>query len=195
MLNKQILDHLYTKMGWSDKEIGVFFGVDRTSVVHLRKRHCIETRKSTGEIGEEFVIKNLEFLGHKVTNLNKDDKTSSYDLLVDGHVRIDVKTAKELNGRYSFTLTDKEDISCIESNHRIRLSNKRTKKLFRKTCDYLVLVGMKEDKFDSFIVPSMDLPDNLGGIAVPINPSSKSKYNIYREKWDFLKKNSPVRQH
>lgn len=185
MLNQKILDHLYTNMGWSDKEIGIFFGVDRTAVVHLRKKHCIKTRKSTGEIGEEFVIKQLENLGHQVLNLNSKDKTAPYDLLVDGQIRIDVKTAKELNNRFTFSLTDREKVTCIESDHRIRLANKRTKKLFRKTCDYLVLVGMRGDEIVSFIVPSVDLPDSLQNITILTNPASNNKYMIYK---DLLKK-------
>lgn len=195
MLNKQILDHLYTKMGWSDKEIGIFFGVSRSAIGYQRKRHCIETRRSTGEIGEGFVIKELKRLGHKVLNLNEKDKTAPYDLLVDKHIRIDVKTAKELNGRYYFVLTDSEGVSCIESESRIRLDSKRTKKLFRKTCDFLILVGLRGKEFDCLIVPSKDLPDSLGTINVPSSFSAASKYNVYRGNWDLLKKNSPVRQH
>ncbi len=188
MLNQKILDHLYTNMGWSDKDIGIFFGVDRTAVVHLRKKHCIKTRKSIGEIGEEFVIKQLEELGHQVLNLNSKDKTAPYDLLIDGHIRIDVKTSKELNNRYFFCLTEKEANGNKESENRIRLDNNRTKKLYRKTCDFLILIGMRENQFDSYIVPSGDLPDKLQGIAVLINAASKSKYNSYKEEWNLLKK-------
>ncbi|MFE8704109.1 hypothetical protein ACFYKX_26430 [Cytobacillus sp. FJAT-54145] len=186
LITRKLLKHLYTKRGLSDSEIASFIGIDRTAICHLRKAYDIKTRKSVGELGEEYVIKKLTALGCEVKNLNEQDKTSLYDLLVNKVLRIEVKTASDLNGTFNFSLTNKPECNHIESDHRIFLPNGRSKKLYRKTCDYIVCVGIKGKQVYPFVIPSKDIPDNLQNIR--IRPKRSHKYNEYFQKWEYIKK-------
>lgn len=188
-LTEASLRRLYVDLRKTDSEIANFFGTDRTSIVHLRKRYRIHTRKTTGEIGEEMVEKELRSRGFSVENMNDTDKLHPFDLLVDDYLRIEVKTARlHKTGYFYFALSDKYTNDNIESDHRIRLKNGRTRKLFRKTCEVIILVGI-EDNGDChfFILNSEDIPDEKQSSSAPLNPFSKSKQNNYRENWDLIK--------
>lgn len=189
-LTKQLLTHLYTKRGLSDMEIASFIGVDRTAISHLRKGFDIPTRKSLGEIGEEYIEKKLKSFGCEVKNMNDVDKTSIFDLLVNNQIRIEVKTASEINGIYRFTLTNKEECNHVESNHRIRLPSGRTRKLYRKTCDYIICVCIKDKMVYPYIIPSRDITDSLQTIL--ITPKRESKYHSYFKNWKQIKPDAPT---
>lgn len=186
-LNEPILRRLYEDLGRTDSEIAEFFGADRTTIVNHRKRYGIKARKSTGEIGEEMVMKELRSRGFSVKNMNKVDKLHPFDLLLNDAVRIEVKSSKLKNDRFSFVFSEKPTNDNIESDTRIRLKSGRTRKLFRKTCDLMILVGIDDVKdCHFFILNPKDIPDQVGTIIVPYNPFSKSKYAKYRENWDLI---------
>jgi hypothetical protein len=185
-ITKKLLKHLYHKRGLSDLEIANFIGVDRTNVVHLRRAYEIAARKGIGEIGENYVEGKLKRDGHVVRNMNNDDKTALFDLLVDDLIRIEVKTSNDINGRFHFTLTNKPECEHVESDHRIILSNGRSKKLYRKTCDYIVCLGVKGKRVYPYVIPSSVIPDRLQNIV--INPSRSHKYSEYFQKWKQIKK-------
>ncbi|WP_258831478.1 hypothetical protein [Peribacillus frigoritolerans] len=191
------LRRLYTDLHKTDIEIAEFFGVDRTTIVHMRKSHNITSRKTIGEIGEEMVVKELKSRGYLVRNMNDEDKLHPFDLLVNENLRIEVKssTLSKDNG-FTFSLSEKPSNKNVESENRIRLASGRTKKLFRKTCDLMIFVGI-EDNGDChfYLIDPYDLDDGLSVLRAPLNPSSKSKYNKGRENWSLLQKNSLMRQH
>ena len=194
LLSKKLLNHLYEIRGFSDSEIANFIGVDRTSVVHARRRFDIPTRKSLGEIGEEYVKKKLERLGFRVKNLNSQDKTSLFDLLVDGRIRIEVKTSSDYNGKFTFSLTNKEECRNIESRHRVILPNGRTRKLYRLTCDFIVCVGIKGKQVYPFIIPSNEISDTKQSIS--ITPKKGNMYTEYFKLWEQIKKpDAPTSDH
>ncbi|KOP81983.1 hypothetical protein AMS60_05490 [Bacillus sp. FJAT-21945] len=184
------LRRLYSDLGKTDAEIAEFFGVDRTSIVHLRKRYGVNSRKTVGEIGEEMAMKELRSRGYDTENMNEKDKLHPFDLLVESYFRVEVKSSSlGDDGYFNFVLTEKEANQNIESNHRIRLASGRTKKLFRKTCDLIVMVGIEPiGDCHFFLIPPGNLPDKLGMVRVPLSPFARSKYNIYREKWNELEK-------
>jgi hypothetical protein len=185
-VTKKLLKHLYHKRGFSDLEIANFIGVDRTSIVHLRKVYEIVTRKSVGEIGEQYVAGKLRRNGHIVENMNDKDKTALFDLLVNGLIRIEVKTSNDINGSFHFTLTNKPECNHVESEHRVFLKNGRSKKLYRKTCEYVVCLGIKGKRVYPYVIPSNEIPDKLQNIR--ITPSKDNKYSEYFQKWGQIKK-------
>lgn len=187
-LNGVMLRRLYAEMGRTDTEIADFFGVDRTSIVHMRKRHHVTSRKTVGEIGEELVIKELLDRGYFVEDMNEVDKLHIYDLLVNKIMRIEVKTATlGKSNRFVFSLSEKKGNDNVESDTRIRLGNGRTRKLYRKTCDLMVFVGLLNNGENYFfLVDPKSIPDSLGVMNVPANPKSKSKHKLEMGNWGLL---------
>lgn len=186
-ITEPVLRRLYTDLGKSDSEIACFFGCDRTAIVRLRSRYNIRTRKSIGEIGEEMILKELRSRGYDVKDMNDKDKLYPYDLLVDSVVRVEVKSATLSNDSlFRFTLTEKPENQNMESLKRIRLGNGRTRKVFSKTCDLIVFVGVENDDCHFFLVKPKEINEKSHGIAAPLNPFSKSKYNKFRERWEVI---------
>lgn len=186
-LNEAALRRLYTDLGKTDKEIAYFFGCDRTAVVHMRKKYGITSRKSVGEIGEEMVLKELRSRGHIVKDMNEVDKLSPFDILLDGSVRIEVKSSSLREGYYFyFSLSEQEKNNNVVSENRIQLKSKRTRKRYEKTCDLMILVGIFEGDCHFFLLNPEVVKSNSCGIKVPLDPFSKSKWNKHREKWEVL---------
>lgn len=183
-LTESALRRLYTDLGKTDIEIAEFFGVDRTSIVKLRTKNGITTRKTIGEIGEEMVWKELKSRGYLAENMNDVDKLHPFDILVDGWMRVEVKSASSHKGRFHFTFTEKESNQNIESEYRFRLKCGRTKKDYNVTCDVMVLVGIEGNGDCHFFInlPSK-IPREQHGISAPVNPFSPSKYEKWRENW------------
>lgn len=180
--------HLYENLGKTDAEIAEILNCHRTAIVHARKQYNIQTRKSIGTIGEEMAEKELRSRGYHVINMNEKDKTYPYDLLVNGTCRVEVKSsAVHKDGSFYFSLTDKPECQKKESDTCIRLKNNRTRKMYRKTCDVMVLVGIEENgDCHFFILYPSEIPDDLQGIRTPLNPFADSKYNLCRERWDLF---------
>ena len=171
----------------SDNEIASFLGLDRTTIVRARERFGIKTRLSVGRKGEMVALRKLEKLGFHALDMNKIDKLSDFDILVNDNLKIEVKSASEHRGRFGFTLSEKPETGCVVSDNRIRLPNGRTRKLFSKTCDFLLLVGFPKDKDPLFwIIPSKDIPDDLQTLTT--STSKNGKYAQYFNRFDLLEK-------
>ena len=196
-ITEPLLRRLYTDLGKTDSEISKFFDCDRTTIVKLREIHGIHSRKSIGEIGEDMLVKELKSRGYVVKNMNDKDKLYPYDLLVDSEIRIEVKSASIFeDGRFHFTLTEKPENKNIESETRIRLENGRTKKVFTKSCDLMVFVGVENEDCHFFLIKPTELSEKIQAVATPLDPFSKSKYNKFRERWEVIEQiKSLMRQH
>lgn len=177
---------LYWDFGKTDREIAQFLEIDRTSVVHFRKRNGIPSRISTGEIGELLAADKLQELGFLVYNMNEADRLHPFDLLVDKEIEVEVKSSMiGENERFNFILSEKPENQNIISDDRIRLKNGRTKKLYRKTCDFIMFVGIRPEKDPVFyLMPSNVIPDELGTISIG---TKTSKYSAYKSAWHLLK--------
>lgn len=171
--------------GLSDREIAKRFEVSRTAVVHFRKNHKIRTKIYTGEIGEGIVANELQKAGFVVVNMNKRSKIHPYDLLVHGHIRIDVKTARLSSGRWYFTLSQKPETGVVESSHYIKLNNRRLRKRFDKVCDFIILCGIQDDNYNLFVVPAEKIPERQQTIS--IDPSGNGKWWDWHNRFDLIK--------
>lgn len=187
LVDRTLLKRLYIDLGKSDYEIASLLGLERSSITQARKRFGIETRLSVGRKGEMVALRKLEKLGFHALDMNKVDKLSDFDILVNDNLKIEVKSASEYKGQFKFILTEKSESGCVVSDKRIRLSNGRTRKLYSKTCDFLLLVGFPKDDEPLFwIVPSKDIPDYLQTLGTSI--SKKGKYAQYLNRFDLLAK-------
>lgn len=187
VLNRLLLEKLYVELGKTDKEIANFFEVDRTAIVHARKDYSIKTRETIGRKAELIVLEKLKTLGH-VKDMNKVDNLHGYDILFNKKIRIDVKSSNEHKNRFAFSLSEKAANENIISETRIRLNNGRTKKLFHKTCDYLIFVGFSlSGKERIWIIPSDKIPVKRGTIYISRTDLSKDKYGPYEDNWEQLK--------
>lgn len=184
-LSKELISHLYLDMGHSDREIAEFIGLHRATISKIRNDYGIETRQSVGELGEKYAKKKLIQLGHTVIDMNETNKTAPFDLMVNGRIRIEVKSAMEQRGEFKFVMTDKEENKNIESNHRIKLSSGRTKKVYRKTCDFIIFVGVKGKSALPIIIPSKLINDRLQTLSFPL--SGQSKYSEFVNAWQLIK--------
>lgn len=187
VITKDKLFELYKINKLTDKEIAKMYNVDRTYIVHLRKRYKIEPNNLLMMKSLEAVIQQLEHRGVAVKNLKEKDKTSTYDLLVNDKVRIEVMASSKLvcNSHFKFSFTYREELNPKESSYRIQLNNKRFRKLFRKTCDFIVFCGFNGENTLFWVIPSNELKDDLQCLS--LRPYSKtSKYNKYLDAWDLI---------
>lgn len=186
-VRKQDLERLYLHEKKTDVEIAKTHGVDRTRITQLRKLYGIPTRKHTGQLGEEIALKELKKREFIVTDMNKSDATHPFDILINERVRVDVKTTfVDPFGFFCFKFTDKSRSGTIVSDVRIKLPNGKFKKLFTKTCDVLLLVGVIENHAPRFfLIPSNHIPDRQQSVSIP-SYQVNSKYFVYENRWDFL---------
>jgi len=184
-LTKEMLLRLYTNLGKTDKEIAEFFDIDRTTIVHNRKNFGIEARKNSGQLGEELVIGKLKNRGFKVQDMNEKDKTSPYDLKVNGHIRVEVKTSRVKENRFSFQMANKKEARCIPSDHRILLPTGRTLKLYHLTCDFVIFVGLATEKIHYYVVPSAFIEE--GRQTIQFSSTGPHKYQQYESQWKLIK--------
>lgn len=166
LITEEKLKELYSKRGLTDREISEILNVDRTCIVHLRKKYNIPTKHKTIELSVEKVIHKLTELGFTIENKNKVDKTSIYDLLLDGKIRIEIMSATvSYDNTFRYPLTDKADNNHVESSYRIKLSNNRSRKLYRNTCDYIICYGVHNSIDYYWIIPSNEISDTLQTIG------------------------------
>lgn len=180
-MNKMTVRKL-VKRGWSDRQIAEFYNIGRTAVVNFRKRYGIRRKLSTGRLGELMAIKQLQKIGYKVEDMNLKDKTASYDLLVNGLVRVEVKSASLSNERnnYLFVLTNPPSSKCIESDIRTILKSGHSLKHYEKTCDIMMFVGLTEELM--WIMPSKVMENRIGTVGLNTRRSRYAKYlNNYEE--------------
>ena len=171
----------------SDNEIANLIGLEKSSITQARKRFGIETGVSVGRKGEMVALQKLESLGFKALDMNKINKLSEFDILVNDNLKIEVKSASEYKGRFMFTLAENSKAGYVVSDKRIRLANGKTRKLYSKTCDFLLFVGFPKDKEPLFwIIPSKDIPDYLQGISP--STQKRGKYAQYFNRFDLLEK-------
>ena len=187
VVDRTLLKRLYVDLKKSDNEIASLLGLNRRTIAQARKRFGIKTRLSVGRKGEVEALRKLERLGFHVLDMNNIDKLSEFDILVNDNLKIEVKSASEHKGQFKYVLTEKSEVGCVVSDKRIRLPNGRTRKLYSKTCDFLLLVGFPKDKEPLFwIIPSKDIPDDLQTIS--ISTPKKGKYAQYLNRFDLLAK-------
>jgi len=140
---------------FTDSQIAKDEKVSRTAICHRRRYHKIPNRIMTGRIGELKAIQLFKGFGFDVIDMNLVDKTASYDLLIDGHIRIDVKSASlSSDKKYNFQLTNKLSDGC---KHR-RLST-RTKKDYEKSCDFILFVCIDDDNY--YLQESAELNESI----------------------------------
>ncbi|MEC2463845.1 hypothetical protein P9X10_02860 [Bacillus cereus] len=184
-IEKEIRE-LYEIQGKTDKEIAKLKGMQRESVSRLRKRLGIQTRPTLSEQALQDVVSKLETLGFTVENVKEDNKTATYDLLLNNRIKIDVRSSSCTEGkrnRIYFRLDEKEETGVVESDTRIKLKSGKYRKLFRKTCDYIIFVGYEGANINFWIMESSDLPDELQTIRLINDKVTDSKYSIYRDAW------------
>lgn len=181
------LKTLYVEEGKTDKEIATIKGVDRTYISQLRKKWGIATRPSISTKALSFVTDKLESMGFKVENVKDKDKTSNYDLLLNGEIKVEVKSSASFkDGKVKFPLTNSPTKQLVDSNNQLRLPNGRYRKLFRNTCNYIVFVGYHNLDVSCWIMRSTTLTDINQGVTFPIDDNVKSKYKLCREDWNII---------
>lgn len=113
---------------------------------------------------EFHVLKKIKELSGYQLSIEKMTTKHPYDLLINGCVKVDVKVGK---AHYHFDNA---------RAHTFRLSKKHA------TCDIYVCVALDEnDQVENyFIIPAAHVP------MVTLNMGSESKYNKYKNNWNFL---------
>ncbi|PTK22492.1 hypothetical protein [Staphylococcus hominis] len=178
------IKYLSIELGKSDKEIGDFLGVHRSNITHYRKNNNIPKPTTVGRRGELAAISRLRKLGFEVEDLNLIDKSSRYDLLVNETLKIEVKSSKRAkDGRFRFSFANKRENQCKTSESVMRLKNGRTVKNYQKFADYFIFVGIDDDVYHFWIMPT-----NLIGVGQQIltlndtnRPMFKNNFSLLRE--------------
>lgn len=188
-LSKNALLHLSTRMNRTDMQISEFYGVDRTYISHIRADYGIPNKMTLGRRGELEAMKVLEEKGFRVSDMNLIDSQASYDILLNGSIRLDVKSAsfKEEKNSFTFALSEKRENGCKPGENRIRLKSGRTKKIFSKTCDFLVFVGFKDNIPSFYIVPSDELDETKGTLYFKIDNPHFRKYKNNWQQFNHVK--------
>ena len=188
-IEKEELRKLYVDDDLTDLQIAEIVGVNKSYIGQLRRLYGIKTRSNnaaTGRYGEMYVRDILLSRGHDVLDLNEYNKNYSYDLLVDGKIRIDVKTANLSYSRaYKWQFAN-------SAENRVRVdeltgvtATGRTLKKYHKTCDFVALVAIEDDRHTTFIIPS----DNelIKGIqTVSITNLINNRFSSFRNNWELI---------
>lgn len=188
-IQKLKIEKMYVHLNMTDKEIAHELNLSRNHITELRRKYSIKPRLTIGREGELILIEKLKSLDFSVKDMNLINKNSPFDVLVDENVRIDVKSsAYSQKERYNFRLLESKRKGLVISETRIRLKNGATKKLYEKTCDYIIFVGMNPNSTNEYwIISPKKLKTELQGIDLPVNHSFKSKYDRFYENWDQLR--------
>lgn len=184
-INEKKLKTLYIEEGFSDSEIANMIGVSRSYISHIRRQFNIPTRVGTGRVGELIAMIQLLSEGFAIKDLNATDKTAPYDILVDGELRIDVKSAKiSSNGRFVFSMANKSEGDHIKTK-KIKTSAGRLLKDYSKSCDYLMFICLRENP-QIFIIPSNEEIVRMKS-TINIKSDSDRKFDAFKNNWSMLK--------
>ncbi len=153
-------------------------------MVHFRKRYKIPTREFNGEIGEGIVTYELQKEDFVAINMNKLSKIYPFDLLINGTVKVDVKTASQCYGKWVFALANSSTESDLETQKFTKLDNGKVRKRFDKTCDFIILCPLNQTSL--FIVPVHEISETLQSIT--IYPSGRGKWWKWQNRYDLIKR-------
>lgn len=187
---KNELESLYVEEDLSDSQIARLLGIHRTYVSKLRKEYDIQTNhrsSATGRIAEVYTILTLLNKGFSVRDMNSTDKVHPFDILVDGEIKVDVKSARlTTDDSYKFTFVNSKDKQVKIDESVIVTNAGGTLKKYHKSCDYVVLVALNEEKTESFVIPSVH---HLlrGKQTVSITDLYNNRFNKYRNNWEQLR--------
>ena len=182
-LTKEVLLHLFTELEMTDKEIGKRYGTDRTAITHLRKDYDIPNKMTLGRMGELYALRRLRELGFDALDMNIENSLAPFDILLDGNLRVEVKTSSMNKNKFTYNFS----LSACASNgykvgaNRIRLKSGRTRKLYSKSCDVLLLVCW--DNKTVFLIPSGDIPDHQSGVKIS---AGTKRYAKYKDNWQIF---------
>ncbi|MEC2463842.1 hypothetical protein P9X10_02845 [Bacillus cereus] len=187
VLTEKELRNLYEVQGKTDRQIAEENGVDRTRISQLRKQWGISTRPTVFDKGVKDVIEQLELRGFKVQNVKKEDKTANYDLLLNDKIKVEVRTSATIDrNRQHFRLVEQASSGVVESDIRIKLKNGHFRKLFRRTCDYIIFVGYEEGNINYWVMRSSTVTDTIQNLGLNISPLVTSKFDVCRDAWHTI---------
>lgn len=185
-ISESRLRDCYLRKGMTDSEIAQRHDVGRTTIVRLRKKYQIETRNQRTYEALDKVIERLHNEGFTVENQKAEDKTAVYDLLVEGHIRVEVLGAHVAHANtFRYVLSEQESLGHVESQCRVRFASGRTRKLYHRVCDYVICIGCHNDREFFWIIPANEIRDSLQTLSLPLF-SQRSKYLKYRNAWHLL---------
>ncbi|MDY8021196.1 hypothetical protein [Paenibacillus polymyxa] len=185
IIDEETLTKLYKEDKLSDVEIARRYKVDRTWIVHLRKKWMIEKNNDSRQTAFPIIESMLLEKGWKVEFTYSSNEVS---ILLNGKIKIEIMTStiNQKDKTAHFQLSTKESDGNIENEIRIRLPNGRTRKIFYKTCDYIIFFVFDSPENHIWIFKSDDIPDTLQTLSL-FPYSIKSKYDNHKENWDIIK--------
>lgn len=176
LLSREFLQQEYCRLGKTDRKIAAENNVTRTTVSRTRKQYGIATRLTTGRAGELLVLDRLRAISRDVLDMNEQSKTSEFDVLFKGQ-RIEVKTARLIDGHYRFQLGNAPEVGVVNA---YKTHTGRTIKSYDASCDFFVFVCLDDN--ECFIVP----PKHLKATQQTVTITQGGIYDAYKAKWGLL---------
>jgi len=129
------------------------------------KRLMLEIKSSETQLGQEFEVKARKMIEDRGYSTKQMSCKYPFDILVNDKISIDVKSAK------------------VYLSHGSRVHTVGINKKYA-TCDLYLIFALDESENieRTFIVPGCDIR------VTSMNFGENSKYNMYLNKWDLLKK-------
>lgn len=129
------------------------------------KRLGLGIKNSETKLGQEFEINAMKMIENKGYFTKQMSCKYPFDILVNGKISIDVKSAKAY-------------LSHGQRIHTVGINKKYA------TCDLYLIFALDENENieRTFIIPGCDLT------LTTMNFGKNSIYNVYLDKWDYLKK-------
>lgn len=171
--------------GQSKEEIRKELGLaSRSSIIQYAKDYNIPLEDNSFRRNEimNYAIDKLKSIGVKVEEVKGD----YYNLLVNDHLKLDVvgSYSKQKNA-FHFSLCESKGSQAKSSLYREVLYNKKVKKRYHLTCDIIIFIGVENNIFNSWIMPSSAIEKNIQALAL-FPYSLKSKYKKWEENWELI---------
>lgn len=182
------LHDLYVVQGKSTREIIELTGLDRKNIESKRRRWGIKIPPTIIDRVRIVAGNWLTLNGFSHENVREKDVRSTYDYLVEGNVRLQVLSSKYDEGkrRYRFTFSQSARKGVKPNDYQIEVRG-RIRKLYRKTCDVILFVGVKPDSFEFWCVPSTFIDDELTHLSLrPLDQNEDSPFDAFYDAADVI---------
>lgn len=180
IIDKELLIKWYTEEELTDEEIASRLNIDRTTVVHARKKLNLKSRNLL------IFERNLEKVLMHLTQKYKVEINGTNDLIINNKkVKVFLSNFTE-NGISKFRLTEKPNSGLIENDNYLVLKNGWYRPIWKNKTDILLFVQLiNNDKMNFWMFYSEEL-DEFKLQTLSLKAAEGLKYSSFMNRWSIF---------